>query len=139
MLDIYDLVTFTNSTIGTVNISERKSGTERTKKRKKRELVFSSPSGGATGNDGFFQSYDNILQTDTWHDQMTILYYEIHSFRIIYVPGCNDMLPTSQSELPLPNTGRCMVAESSEFDLTLSKAHRAHFFQLEIRKKSGTF
>ena len=25
-----------------------------------------------------------------------------------------------------------MVAESSEFDLTLSRAHRVHFFQLEI-------
>ena len=32
-----------------VNISERKSGTERTKKRKKRELVFFPPPGGATG------------------------------------------------------------------------------------------
>ena len=77
MLEIYDLVTFTNSTIGAVDISERKSGTERMKKRKKRDLVFFSPSRGTTGNDGFFQSYDNILQTDTWHDQMTILYYNI--------------------------------------------------------------
>ena len=32
-----------------VNISERKSGTERTKKRKKRELVFFPPPSGATG------------------------------------------------------------------------------------------
>ena len=32
-----------------VNISERKSGTEWTKKRKKRELVFCPPPGGATG------------------------------------------------------------------------------------------
>ena len=32
-----------------VNISERKSGAERTKKRKKRELVVFSPPGGATG------------------------------------------------------------------------------------------
>ena len=31
-----------------VNISERKSGTERTKKRKKRESVIFSPPGGAT-------------------------------------------------------------------------------------------
>ena len=45
-----------------------------------------------------------ILQTDTMHDQMVIL-YEIHSFRIIDVPGCNDMLPTSQSESALPSTG----------------------------------
>ena len=28
-----------------------------------------------------------------------------------------------------------LVAESSEFHLTLSRAHRAHFSQLEIRKK----
>ena len=32
-----------------------------------------------------------------------------------------------------------LVAESSEFHLTLKRAHRAHFFQLEIRQKSGTF
>ena len=32
-----------------------------------------------------------------------------------------------------------MVAESSEFHLTLKRAHRAHFFQLEIRQKSGTY
>ena len=30
-----------------------------------------------------------------------------------------------------------MVAESSEFHLTLKRAHRAHFFHLEIRQKSG--
>ena len=28
-----------------------------------------------------------------------------------------------------------MVAESYEFDFTLSRVHRAHFFQLKIRKK----
>ena len=32
-----------------VNISERKSGTERTKKRKKREFVFFPPPGGTAG------------------------------------------------------------------------------------------
>ena len=32
-----------------------------------------------------------------------------------------------------------LVAESSEFHLTLNRAHRVHFFQLEIRKISGTF
>ena len=32
-----------------------------------------------------------------------------------------------------------LVAESSEFHLTLKRLHRVHFFQLEIRKKSGTF
>ena len=34
---------------------------------------------------------------------------------------------------------RKLVAESSEFHLTLKTAHRVHFFQLEIRQKSGTF
>ena len=32
-----------------------------------------------------------------------------------------------------------LVAESSEFYLTLKRAHRVHFFQLEIRQKNGTF
>ena len=33
-----------------------------------------------------------------------------------------------------------LVAESSEFHLTLKTAHRVHFFQLEIRqKKAGHF
>ena len=32
-----------------------------------------------------------------------------------------------------------LVAESSEFHLTLKRAHRVHFFQLEMRQKSGTF
>ena len=30
-----------------------------------------------------------------------------------------------------------LVAESSEFHLMLKRAHRVHFFQLEIRQKSG--
>ena len=49
-----------------VNISERKSGTERTKKRKKRELVFFPPPGGASFTlsrvytlHRFCPSYDN--------------------------------------------------------------------------------
>ena len=33
-----------------------------------------------------------------------------------------------------------LVAESSEFHLTLKRAHRVHFFHLEIRqKKAGHF
>ena len=86
-----------------VNISERKSGTERKKKRKKRELVFLPPPGSATGtlvhrlNATRTKSTGKthqILQTDTWHDQMVILYYEIHSFGII--------------DVPLPSTGICL-------------------------------
>ena len=37
-----------------------------------------------------------------------------------------------QSELALE-----AAAESSEFQFMLSRVHKAHFFQLEIRKKSG--
>ena len=70
---------------------------------------------------------------------MVILYYGTHSFRIIDVPGCNDMLPTSLTELALQSTGSWrkskLVAESSEFHLTLRRERRAHFSQLEIRKK----
>ena len=45
------------------------------------------------------------LQTDAWHDQMVILYYEIHSLRIIDVP-----LPSTGSWLPsrLTSTWRCI-------------------------------
>ena len=32
-----------------------------------------------------------------------------------------------------------LVAESSEFNFTLSRVHRAHFFQLQIRKQTGHF
>ena len=46
-----------------VNISERKSGTERTKKREKWELVFFLPLGGAT--DKTTGKTHTILQTDT--------------------------------------------------------------------------
>ena len=41
------------------------------------------------------------------------LYYEINSFRIIDVPGCNDMLPTSQSELALPSTASWLPSHVS--------------------------
>ena len=44
---------------------------------------------------------------------MVILYYEIHSFRSIDDPGCNDMLPTLQSELALPSTGSWLPSRQS--------------------------
>ena len=103
-------------------------------KRKKRELVFSPPPGGTTVVHRLdaidfaratitWRKTHNILQTDRWYDQMVIL-YKIHSFRIIDVPACNDMLPTSQSELAMPIIAEYskLVAESSEFHLTLSRA-----------------
>ena len=106
-----------------VNIRERKSGTERTKKRKKRELGFCSTARGHNTDfaratlPGLSRTGKTltILQTDTWHDQMVNLYYEIglHRFRIIDVPGCNNMLPTSQRELALPSTGNWLPSHLS--------------------------
>ena len=91
-------------TVG-VNISERKSGTERTKRRKKQELVFSTARGatgavlhrvdsrrytdfaratitrdifkrpGLSGSLTYRQTH-TISQTYTWHDQTVILCYE---------------------------------------------------------------
>ena len=52
-----------------VNISERKSGTERTKKRKKTGVsIFFSPPGGAAGKTT--GKTHAILQTDTGHDHI---------------------------------------------------------------------
>ena len=129
--------------------------TERTKNHKKREFIIFPTTRGRNWYCGTSSrrytdfpgaiafraamrpglSRSTIFQTDKWHDKMVILYYEIHSFRIIDDHRCDNMLPTSQSELALPTTK--LVSES--FHLTLSRAYRAHFFQLEIRKKSGTF
>ena len=117
-----------------VNISERKSGTERTKKAEKEGVRFST-TWGATGtvlhrldsrrytdvaratitrdiftrpglSGSLTYRHTHILwQIYTWHDQTVILCYETHSFRIIDVPCCNNMLPSSQSELALPSAG----------------------------------
>ena len=66
-----------------------------------------------------------------------VILYEIHSFRIIDVPGCNDMLPTSQSESASAEhwIDWKLFVVSSEFHLTLKRVHRAHFYQLEIPKQ----
>ena len=59
-----------------VNISERKSGTERTKKRKKRELVFPPPPGGANGTVVHVDS-NNVYKCECdqfkqlWHSRIT--------------------------------------------------------------------
>ena len=94
-----------------------------------------------TDNPGYFypglstrpvtgKTHQFVLQTDTWHDQMMILCYEMHSFRIIVADFAERISFAEQWKL---------VAESSQFHFTLSRAHRAHFFQLEIRKKAGHF
>ena len=64
------------------------------------------------------------------------MYYEMHSFRIIGVSGCNDVADFAE-RITFAERWK-LVAESSEFQLTLSRAaHRGHFFQLEIRKKKA--
>ena len=115
-----------------VNISERKSGTERTKKRKKRQFVFFSPPGGATG-------------TVVHRLDATPILPELRKPGICLtraLRGTNRPNPTKlynfAERINFAEHGK-LVAESSEFHLTLSRAHRVHFFQLEIRRKSGTF
>ena len=58
---------------------------------------------------------------------MVILYYEIHSFRIIDVPGCNDNVAVFAERISFAEHWK-LVAESSEFHLTLGRVCRAHFF-----------
>ncbi len=65
--------------------------------------------------------------------------YEIglHSFRIIDVPAYN--VADFAERISFAEHWK-LVAESSEFHLTLNRAHRAHFFQLEIStQKCGPF
>ena len=50
----------------------------------------------------------------------------------------NDIVADIAERINFAEHGK-LVAESSEFLLTLARAHKAHFFQLEIRKISGTF
>ena len=70
-----------------------------------------------------------------------VLYYEIRSFRIIDVPGYNDVADLAE-RMSFAEHWK-LVAESSEFHFTLSKvpldAEQSAFFQLEIRNKNGTF
>ena len=52
--------------------------------------------------------------------------------------SCNDIVADIAERIRFAEHGK-LVSESSEFHLTLSRAHKGHFFQPEIRKKSGTF
>ena len=123
-----------------VNISERKSETERTKKRKKLELVFFLPT--TSGRNWYFgtssgQYTDFATVTIIWD---------------IFIPGPYAAQTKSQLNKKAKNTPfnnfaerirfaehRKQVAELSGFDFTLSRVHSAHFFQFQIRQKSGTF
>ena len=60
----------------------------------------------------------------------TLLELTKYSFRIIDVPGCNYVADFTE-RISFPEHWK-LVADSSEFHLTLS---RAHFFQLQIRIK----
>ena len=62
--------------------------------------------------------------------------YEIglRSFRIIDVPAYNYVGDFAE-RIRFAEHWK-LVADSSEFHVTLSRAHRAHFFQLEICKKN---
>ena len=96
-----------------VNISERKSGTERTKKRKKRELVwvFFSPPGGATDTVVHLIDTTRILQPSNRQNTRNI------TNRYMARSNCNDMfimLPTSQSFAEHWK----LVSESSELHLS---------------------
>ena len=48
--------------------------------------------------------------------------------------SCNDMLPTSQSAFSLSEHWK-LIAESSEFHFTLSRAQKAHIFPTRNTQK----
>ena len=135
--DVHDLQVSLHYYIG-VNINERKSGTEPTKKRKKRELVCFSHRQGAQRS----TSPRSVRYMDFARATIT---------RDIFIPGptqCGLSRINKQAKHTTiykfaEGIGFAehwkLVAESSEFHLTLKRAHRVHFFQLEIRQKSGTF
>ena len=91
-------------------MSARKSGTERTKKRKKRELVFSPPLGGANGT--------------------VVGLHRLETTRILpelRQPGCRSLqtgkthnFAIMQSELALPSTGIWLLSRLSS---TLHEFH----------------
>ena len=109
-----------------VNISERKSGTERTKKRKKREVVVFFHRHGRN----WYCSESSRSYTDVARATIT---------RDIFIPKSQQAKHTKlyhfAERLSFAEQWK-RVAESSE----LSRAHRAQFSKLEIRtQKSGTF
>ena len=64
-----------------------------------------------------------------------VILYEIDIFRIIDVPDCLRYVADFAGRISFAEHGK-LVAESSEFHLTLN---RVHFSQLEICTKSRTF
>ena len=72
------------------------------------------------------QQFTNIYMTRS----MVILYYEIHSFRIIesLVVTIGGYVATSEPFSPGFAEHCKVVTESSEFHLTLDRAHRGNIF-----------
>ena len=68
---------------------------------------------------------------------MVLFYYEIGAYTVSeslmsLFASCNDIVADIAEKISFAEHGK-LVAESSEFHLTLSRAHKAHFFsQLEI-------
>ena len=126
------------SSIG-VNLSQRKSGTERTKKRKKRELDFFLTNRGApcktTGKRTQF--YKNIHETVKWWSCITK--YTVSESLISLFVSCNDVLPTSQSALALLSTWSWLPSRLNS-TLRWAEHKKRIFFQLKYaHKKAGNF
>ena len=65
--------------------------------------------------------------------------YTVSESLVSLFVGCNDIIAYIAERISFAEHGK-LVAESSEFHLMLSRAHKAQFFQLEIRKrKAGHF
>ena len=120
--------------------ANEKSGTERTKKRKKRELICFPTARGRNGVHrlqfsaihGFCPSYDNP----------GYLYprpYAVRTKSQLNKQAKHSTFYKFEEGISFAEHWK-LVAESSEFNLTLKRAHRVHFCQLEIRqKKAGHF
>ena len=115
-----------NDTIG-VNISERRSGIERTKKR---ELVFvSTARGGATGTAVRRLDVTRILPEPQYPGP-----YAARTKSQLNKQAKHTKFYNFAERISFAEHWK-LVAESSEFHLMLSRAHRAHFPQLKMRKK----
>ena len=124
-----------------VNISERKSGTERTKKRKKRELVCFSHRQGAQRSTSPIDQCDTVHGFCPCYDNPGYLYPGPHAVRTksqLNKQAKHTTFYKFEEGISFAEHWK-LVAESSEFHLTLKRAHRVHFFQLEIRQKTGHF
>ena len=81
--------------------------------------------------------YKNIHDPIKWCSCIT-KYTVSESLMSLFV-SCNDIVADIAEPISFAEHGK-LVSESSEFHLTLSRAHKAHFFSTRnTPKKSGTF